>query len=577
MSDAVALPPEMSAPARAAWEAAVAKVLKGADPGKLNTITRDGLTLEPLGRVPKGTPALPSWRPPGPWTVVAVIDLPDVAAANAQIHADLAGGADALALVYAGAPAARGFGLPVDTDPARLLDGVAHDLLTIRVEAGAATSEIAARLKRFAPNANVIAADDPLARALVAGDALPAATPGDAVDGRFVHAAGGSEGQELAYVLAALARVWRAAVADGAEPSAALAAIPVTVAADQEQFATIAKLRALRRLIALMAETAGVDPSIAPKIHAETAWRMMAALDVHTNLLRTAVATFAAGVGGADSIAVTPFTAALGLADGFARRLARNTQRVIIDEAQVWRVRDPAAGSGAVEAETAALAEAAWMHFTAMERVGFDAAASDFVADVGRVAEERARDVARRKAPLTGASEFPNLDEATPAVLAPAVVLPAGGLAPHRLAEPFERLRARAAEAAPVAFLAALGTPADFTTRATWAKNVLEAGGIRAPLGDGHDSAEAVASAFQASGASLAVIASSDAVYGATLVPVVEALVAAGAKRLWVAGKPSDAKLETLLKAAGVDGFLFAGQDIAATLAAIQASLGLEG
>ncbi|MBP0573178.1 methylmalonyl-CoA mutase, partial [Mycobacterium tuberculosis] len=245
--------------------------------------------------------------------------------------------------------------------------------------------------------------------------------PGDAVDGRFVQAAGGSEAQELAYALAGLARVWRAAVAAGQESGAALARIPVTLTADQDQFATIAKFRAARRLIALMAGAAGV--TTAPKLHAETAWRMMAGLDVHTNLLRTTIAAFAAGVGGADSLTVLPFTAALGLADGFARRLARNTQRVLIDEAHIWRVADPAAGSGAVEAETAALAAAAWARFQAIERAGglHEAANGSFAADIRRVAAERARDVARRKLPLTGASDYPNLDEERPGVLAAAV------------------------------------------------------------------------------------------------------------------------------------------------------------
>jgi methylmalonyl-CoA mutase len=574
MSDAVALPPEMLAARRADWEAAAAKALKGGDPARLRTVTRDGLVLEPIGPMPEGTPALPSWRAAGPWNVAQRLDIPDAAAANAQLLADLAGGADMVALVFAGSPEARGFGLPVDVDFRQLLDGVVAEAVTWQVEAGATTADVAARLRAAAPTARIVAADDPLARALVAGTPLPEARRGDAVDGRFVHAAGGSEAQELAYMLAGLARVWRAAVAAGAEPGAALAAIPVTLAADQEQFASIAKFRAARRLIALMAATAGVDA--APHLHAETAWRMMSRLDVHTNILRTAIAAFAAGIGGADSIAVIPFTAALGLPDGFARRLARNTQRVILDEAQVWRVADPAAGSGAVEAETTALAEAAWTRFRAIEAAGgLDAAA--FAADIAKTAAERARDVARRKLPLTGASEFPLLDAETPRVLAP---LPdataAGPLAPHRLSEPFERLRARAEQAAPTAFIAALGSPADFTSRATWTKNFLEAGGIRAGFGDGFDGAESVAAAYRASAAPLAVVASSDAVYDSLLLPAVEALAGAGAPRIWVAGRPRDAAAAELLKAAGVAGFLAAGDDAVATLAAIQASLGLE-
>ena len=66
-------------------------------------------------------------------------------------------------------------------------------------------------------------------------------------------------------------------------------------------------------------------------------------------MLRTTIAAFSAGVGGADAIAVLPFTAALGLPDRFARRIARNMQLLLLEESNLARVADPAAGSGAIE------------------------------------------------------------------------------------------------------------------------------------------------------------------------------------------------------------------------------------
>jgi methylmalonyl-CoA mutase len=105
-------------------------------------------------------------------------------------------------------------------------------------------------------------------------------------------------------------------------------------------------------------------------IHAETAWRMMSRRDPHSNILRTTSAAFSAAVGGADSIAVLPFDAISGAGEELARRLARNTQTILAEEAHLFRVADPAAGSGAVEALTAALAEAAWPRFQTIEAAG---------------------------------------------------------------------------------------------------------------------------------------------------------------------------------------------------------------
>jgi methylmalonyl-CoA mutase len=97
--------------------------------------------------------------------------------------------------------------------------------------------------------------------------------------------------------------------------------------------------------------------------------------DPWVNLLRTTVACFAAGVGGAEVVTVQPFDAALGLPDAFSRRIARNTQSLLIEEGSLARVLDPAGGSWYVEALTDELARAAWAWFTEIERAGGLAAA----------------------------------------------------------------------------------------------------------------------------------------------------------------------------------------------------------
>ncbi len=304
-----------------------------------------------------------------------------------------------------------------------------------------------------------------------------------------MHEAGGSEGQELAWALASAAQYLRAMEAGGRSLAEAFRALSFTLALDADQFAGIAKLRALRKLMDRMQEACGLSPAPV-RIHAETAWRMLTKRDAPVNMLRNAIAAFAAGVGGADSVAVLPHSGALGLADPFARRVARNTQMVLIEESGLHRVADPAAGSGSIEALTDGLCEAAWAEFQQIERAGGLVAslqAGAFQARVAAISARRARDLATGKAPLTGTSAYPSLTEKSESVLpiaprgpkpGPSPKLTVAALPSSRIAEPFETLRDRAEALAaagkrPAIFLANLGRIADFTARATFAKGLL--------------------------------------------------------------------------------------------------------
>ena len=193
-------------------------------------------------------------------------------------------------------------------------------------------------------------------------------------DGRVVHNAGGSEAQELAFALAAAVAYLRAFEAGGIALDAARRMIAFRLTADADQFLTIAKFRAMRRLWARVEESCGLAPAPA-FVEAETAWRTMTRDDAYVNILRATIAVFSAGVGGADAITVLPFTAARGLPDRFARRVARNTQLVLLDEAGIAHVADPTAGAGWSEDLTGKLCRAAWTLFQEIEAAGGAAAA----------------------------------------------------------------------------------------------------------------------------------------------------------------------------------------------------------
>ena len=282
-------------------------------------------------------------------------------------------------------------------------------------------------------------------------------------------------------------------------------------------------------------------------VAAETAWRMMTQRDPYVNMLRMTVAIAAAGLRGADSIVALPHTAALGLPDAFARRTARNTQLILLEESNLFRVADPAAGSGAIEDLTGKLCAAAWAQFQEIEKAGGVWAALEHgivQKNVATVRAEREKAIARRKDALTGTSDFPNLQEAPAAVLdvAPvatpkesAAAVTAEPLPRIRLAEPFEALRDKSDQvlaktgARPKVFLANLGKLSEFTARAMFAKNFYEAGGIEALSNDGFKDQAAMVAAFKASGAKLACLCSSDKVYEAEAADAATALSAAGA------------------------------------------------
>jgi methylmalonyl-CoA mutase len=274
---------------------------------------------------------------------------------------------------------------------------------------------------------------------------------------------------------------------------------------------------------------------------------------------------------------VLPHTLALGLPDDFARRVARNTQLVLLEESNLAKVSDPAAGSGGIETLTQQLCEAAWELFQEIEKAGGAFAALEQSLIQRKVAATRTmreKNIAKRKEVLTGATEFPNLHEAQIAVLeAKAIVLPPYGeaklrfdaLPPMRLAAPFERLRDRSDQILkqkgdrPKIFLANLGTPADFTPRATFAKSFFEIGGIEAIDTQGFTDAAMLAEAFRSSGAALACLCSGDKNYAEYAVVAAQALQAAGAKHIYLAGRPGEH--EAAFRSAGVQDFVFAGVD----------------
>lgn len=593
---------------RERWRSAVAGVLAKstrtdpadlpAEPERLlDSPTYDGFPIRPLYT---SFDSLPEPPLPGQWPFVRGGDaLRDVKSgwkvaesfpATAPATVSQVNGAILLALTEGVSALVIGIGGPGGVSPSeldQLLDGVFLDLVPVIFEIDSGTADFNAVSDTVLSLLSGLDEDqrsrlsidlgaDPLTAPL-SGRPAPdvddvvatAAKLGEhhghvraiAVDGPAFHNGGANASWELAGMVAAGVAYLRM-LTDGGLPMAdALRQISFRVAADDDQFMTIAKLRAARRLWARVAEVVGAPEAGAATLHAVTSLAMMAKRDPWVNMLRTTLAAFSAGVGGADTVQVHPFDVAIdggfpGTAASFARRIARNTQLLLLEESHIGRVLDPAAGSWHVEDLTDRLARQAWEHFQDIESRGGFGAARDHVAEqIAAVAGRRADDIAHRRTAVTGVNEFPNLAEGP---------LPQGDPLPDvtRYAAAFETLRDRSdaflskTGARPRVSLLPLGPLAEHNIRATFATNLLASGGIEAVT--------------DIDGATIAVICGTDSRYATEASAAVDRARGAGVSHVLLAG-PEKAVAEAESKP---DGYLTAKIDAVAALSDLLDRLG---
>lgn len=604
---------DFATPTRADWEVEVLKVLNRRRPeGKeltidqamtrLRTKTVDGLDIEPLyteTSVPLGHPGvMPFTRgtmvktsPTTGWDIRQLHEDPDVAFTSAEILADLERGASSVWL-------RTGSDAIAASDVAEVLRGVDAELAPISISSREDQVAAAKALSGYWKAAGTHHAAgnlglDALALAARTGEAADlrphaewvrsamSGLPGVralTVDVLPYDDAGAGDVDQLAFAIATGVAYLRDLEAAGIAPEQAFGQIAFRVSANADEFTTICRLRALRRLWARVGEVSGVPAGSRGAVqHAVTSWRMITRDDPWVNLLRGTIATFAAAVGGAEIVTCLPFDTAWGLPDELSRRLARNTQALASEESNIGRVSDPAGGSWYVEELTAQLATKAWAGFVEIEAAGgmVTALGSGLVADrIAGTTAERAKRLATRKLPVTGVSMFPKPDE-EPVKAKPRPAAPArNGLAAHRDAEVFEALRDRAAAAAetPKLFMACLGARRDFGGRETFTGALLGVGGLDHPSSEGGTPDEIVAQ-VKAAGATVVALCSSAKVYAEQAIPVAKALKAAGVGTVFIAGR----KAETASDEADavIDAEIFDGMDVVGFLASAMDRIGV--
>ncbi|RJO73800.1 methylmalonyl-CoA mutase [Nocardia panacis] len=399
------------------------------------------------------------------------------------------------------------------------------------------------------------------------------------VSGTVFHEAGASDAQELGAAVAAGLEYLRVLTDSGVDIADAFGQLSFRLAATDDQFATIAKFRAARRIWARVAHVCGAPAFGGAPQHAVTSAAMMTQRDPWVNMLRTTLACFGAGVGGADLVTVLPFDSALppgelGVSKAFAERMARNTQLLLLEESHLGHVLDPAAGSWYVEDYTAELAEKAWEFMQELEAAGGYRAVLDsglLAERIGATAARRDRDIAHRATTVTGVNEFPNPVEAP---LSAAARRPGPNA---RYGAAFEALRDRsdaylaAHGARPKALLVPLGSVAEHNVRVTWSANLLACGGIEA-VNPGPLSVAAIAEAAAESGARIAVLCGADARYAEQAGHAVERLRAAGVRTVLLAGAAK--AVAEVAEDMRPDGYLAAKMDAVEALSGLLEKVG---
>jgi methylmalonyl-CoA mutase len=630
-------PGPFPATSTAEWRETVERDLRGATlEERLVTRTIEGLDIRPLytadetppdaaTAAPGCAPFIRGRRDAGGWTIRQVHDVASPTDVNRHVLEDLSGGVEAFQVRLdrsgrTGSTAAEDFGrdgtviVSLD-DLDRALRDAPIERLHIAIDAGGNTAVAFALLRALAERRGIApsglsatisgdplgalardgelpgtlsAAWDQVAGAIeLAADDAPGVRPW-VCSGRAWHDAGADGALDLALTIASSIDGLRELSRRGAEPGVAARHVEFQIGIGRDLFMEIARLRALRQLWSRVLELCGApDAAGDVRIHANTSWRTLARRDPWVNMLRATTATFSAIAGGADSIGVAPFDAALGVPSPLARRVARNTQLVLRDESSLGVVADPAGGSWYVESLTEAIAERAWKLLQDVERQGGlgEALRSGWVRDNVAASAQRAEDEIRNRArPVTGVSNYANPDEAAPSTPAPGplpkpptrdeVPAPSGtepqeaiakgaslvavtrathagesravapALEPRREAEAFEHLMDAAdafagqSGAPPRIFMAAWGPLPKHRARATWTTHAFHAGGIRVLAGDAAADVAGAVEAFRQSGARAAVIVTDDESLAESLADAVRGLRAAGAKWIAVAGRP---------------------------------------
>ncbi|MBO6548827.1 MAG: hypothetical protein JJ964_04305 [Rhizobiales bacterium] len=676
MTDKYELPESLKSATKDQWRALVEKSLNGKSIERaLTHKTYDGIEIKPLytkeDAVPEAGAALLKSANENtdqlrPWNIIQLVDIPSLKSANKQIKIDLEGGATGLYLAISNdiPYASAELSLHTTADFATLFDGIELRGMSFYFANGSEGIVNAANFLNFLESQSIAPAEvegsfgfDPLSifasissfpepedealdnwlDAAMAIKDSGAKMSSFTASGRTWQQAGGSEAMELALTLATALTYLRALTKAGLSIDEALSQVDISLTTNGDIFLSTAKLRAMRLLWSKICDESGAQTK-PTKFIAEMSYLGLTKSDPEVNMLRATAATVAAGLGNVDALVLLPFSAAHGVANQDARRLALNTQIIAQEESHIGLVEDPAAGSWYVENITNELAEKAWEIFQATEQAGgmikyLKSGKAKTMID--QIREAQINDIATGKKEITGVTTFPNIHEKEPelfneeeewdeagdganmsvpilkapsltgdargarfnditahlkqgtptyildeALEGPATLVNMLGNLESRIVEDVEFLRNLSDEVLalkghrPNVFLANIGKAADFTARATWAKSYFETGGIEALSNDGFANNEELIDAFKTSGSTIVCLCSTDQLYEQEGVALAKEVLKAGAEAIYIVARPNFLKSIAYEDRSLFQTLLYQGTDMVSTLVEIHQIIG---
>jgi methylmalonyl-CoA mutase len=572
---------EFPAVSTAEWEAAIARDLKGADYDKrLIWRSEEGLAVKPYYRAedlndltcmdatPGAFPYRRGARATGDWRIREEIEAEDAKTANREACGAVAGGAEEIA--FSG----------ILVERAGELDALFANLDEIPIHFERADERLVRllmdHLKKRPHVAGVSTGCDAMASVNFAAEAI-GATPDRflpfTVHGEDFEEAGATAAEEVGFTLAAGVDFLAAMQNRDVDADRAAAALEFSFAIGSNFFFQIAKLRAFRVVWARVVESfGGARLGAKTRIAARSSRWNKTVYDPHVNILRATTEAMAAVLGGADSVTVTPFDACYKQPDDASRRLARNTQVLLKNEAWMGRVADACGGSYYVEALTDFLAREGWRQMQDIEvRGGFrkvdECGAISQALERSREVRERA--VATRRRVLVGTNQFANPAERA-----------IGRCESDRMSEskrgarPYEEMRLRTerhapGDKAPRVLLAEFGDIKTRMARSHFAANFFACAGFETVTRRFKRAAE-----IAAAGGDVIVLCSADAEYAAIVAELMPRMNEMGRiTPVIVAGNPESAEQ---LAAAGIVDFVHARSNPVEVLTKWQERMGMK-
>lgn len=564
------------------WEEAIRKDLKGADyAARLIWQTPEGMAVRPYYRAedldgleylqadPGCFPYARGDRETGDWRIREEIDAADAEQANVAARNAVAAGAEEIAFLNAAVGNASDLGLlladlhetPVHFEPAD------EPLLRLLME----------RLTGRQGSTPVSTGYDPLTNPDFAAEAArnaPIRFVPFTIHGEEFEEHGATAVEEVGFTLAVAVDYLAAMEERKVETDRACAAVTFSFAIGANFFFQIAKLRAFRLLYARAVESFGGTRACArARIHARTSRWNETVYDPHVNILRGTTEAMSAILGGADSVSVAPFDECYKAPDEASRRLARNTQILLKQEAMLGRVADVGAGAYCLEVITGFLAREGWKAMQKIEAAGgYRKARAE--GKIARALEQqlaaREKAVVTRRRVFAGTNQYANPQErAVDRVDVSRMDAAPRGTRSYELL----RLRTERHEARtgwlPRVLLAEMGDAKMRAARSTFAANFFACAGFELVTRQ-FQSADEIA----AGDADLIVLCSSDAEYPAMVAEVMTKMKAQGRERpVLVAGNPETAEQ---LRAMGVRDFIHVRSNPIEVLAAWQQRLGVK-